>query len=511
MRCELDWLESRAKLTPSATAISDAETDRSWSFEQINTRAKAMARWLFEQGIQQGDRVALLAPNDISYFDLLFACGKIGAIFVPLNWRLAQSELSFIIQDCTPKILCFHSNFAKQVSSFWNGLDLSLCIDGSHYEGVITHYTDKLSQTAAKFAEINDEDPLAMIYTGGTTGYPKGAVLSHRAILWNGISTIVSWNLTNEDKTLTYLPMFHTGGLNALTIPVLMAGGSVAIAREFSPEKAVENLVRYRCTIVLFVPTMYHLLVKSERFQATEFNDMKLFLSGGAPCPLEIYEAFSQKGKQFKEGYGLTEAGPNNFYIDPKDAQKKRGSVGKPMMYNSVKIVNEVGEEARPGMVGELAIQGRHAFSFYWGNEQATQDALREGWLYTGDLARQDEDGYYYIVGRKKDMIITGGEKVYPLEVEHWLCEHPEIQEAAVVGAPDKKWGEAVTAFVVLEEGSTLTEDGIKQFCRLKLGGYKVPKKIFLVEEMPKTHVGKISKVTLKNMAAEHNNEEPVV
>ncbi|WP_043931416.1 acyl-CoA synthetase [Bacillus sp. EB01] len=510
MRCELDWLDTRAKLTPSAAAVADAETDRSWSFEQINNRAKALACWLSEQGVQKGDRVALLAPNDISYFDLLFACGKIGAIFVPLNWRLAVNELTFIIGDCTPKLLGFHSNFAKQVSQLWNELDLSICIDGTHYEEIIERYIAKLAQTAGEDAAIDDEDPLAMIYTGGTTGYPKGAVLSHRAVLWNGISTIVSWNLTNEDKTVTYLPMFHTGGLNALTIPILMAGGTVAIASEFSPEKAIRNLVKYRCTIVLFVPTMYHLLVKSELFQETEFHDMNIFLSGGAPCPLEIYEAFAQKGKQFKEGYGLTEAGPNNFYIDPADAQRKRGSVGKPMMYHSVKIVDELGAEAGRGMVGELVIQGRHAFSFYWGNEQATKDTLRDGWLYTGDLARRDEDGYYYIVGRKKDMIITGGEKVYPLEVEHWLCEHPEVQEAAVVGAPDQKWGEAVTAFVVLREGSVLTEDDIKQFCRQELGGYKVPKKIYLVEEMPKTHVGKISKVKLKDMASEHKNEKPV-
>ncbi|ALC92321.1 long-chain fatty acid--CoA ligase [Bacillus sp. FJAT-18017] len=511
MRCELDWLESRARLTPLATAVVDAEADRSWSFEQLNTRARALACWLSEQGIRKGDRVALLAPNDISYFDLLFACGKIGAIFVPLNWRLAISELSFIIGDCTPKLIGFHSDFAKQVSQLWNELGLSICIDGSQYEELIDRYTAALNQTDNKHVDIDDEDPLAMIYTGGTTGYPKGAVLSHRAIMWNAISTIVSWNLTNEDKTVTYLPMFHTGGLNALSIPILMAGGSVAIAREFSPEKAIKHLVDHRCTIVLFVPTMYHLLVKSELFHATDFNDMKVFLSGGAPCPLEIYEAFAQKGKPFKEGYGLTEAGPNNFYIDPADAVLKRGSVGKAMMYHSVKIVDEHGAEAGSGMVGELAIQGRHAFSFYWGNEEATNDALQNGWLLTGDLARRDQDGYYYIVGRKKDMIITGGEKVYPLEVEHWLCEHPEILEAAVVGAPDEKWGEAVTAFVVLAEGSGVAEEDIKQFCRLKLGGYKVPKKIHLIEEMPKTHVGKISKVMLKNMASQHTNEKPVI
>jgi fatty-acyl-CoA synthase len=512
VRWELDWLETRAEMTPAATAIRDADSECIWTYQDISNRAKAVAMWLTEKGVIKGDRVALLAPNGISYFDLLFACGKIGAIFVPLNWRLSIDELAFILRDSDPKLLAFHSTFTKEVTMIWQTEDQCIAIDGSHYGKLIDEYSRILTKSGFLKAEMDEEDPLAMIYTGGTTGKPKGAVLSHRAIIWNGISTIVSWNLTNEDRTVTYLPLFHTGGLNALSIPILMAGGQVVLAREFIPEKAIENLMKFQCTIVLFVPTMYHMIVKSELFQKSEFKDMKIFLSGGAPCPLDIYEAFKQKGMAFKEGYGLTEAGPNNFVIDPAVADRKRGSVGKPMMFNDVRILNEDGNETVPGEVGELAIQGNHSFSYYWKNTEATKDTLRDGWLYTGDLAKKDEEGYFYIVGRKKEMIITGGENVFPLEIEHWLCSHPSIQEAAVIGLPDSKWGEVVTAFIVLGEKCNLGEEEVKDYCRQKLGGYKVPKHVHFISQMPKTHVGKIDKKQLKNsvLVKGINNQKPV-
>jgi fatty-acyl-CoA synthase len=503
VRWELDWLESRAGLTPDAAAVADAGTDQEWSYREVNDRAKAIAAWLGEKGVQKGDRVALLAPNGISYFDLLFACGKIGAIFVPLNWRLSLDELAYIIKDCEPRLLAFHSKFTKEVTMIWEEEEHCIQINGSRYGQLLDATVGQLGGE-----KVEEEDPLAMIYTGGTTGKPKGAVLSHRAIIWNSVSTIASWNLTNEDRTVTYLPLFHTGGLNALSLPILMAGGTVVLANDFTPESAIRNLIEHKCTIVLFVPTMHHMLVKSDLFQDTEFKDLKLFLSGGAPCPLEIYEAYNQKGIDFKEGYGLTEAGPNNFYINPSEANVKRGSVGKPMLFHSIKILDEAGNEAVADEVGELVIKGNHAFSYYWNNESATENTLKDGWLYTGDLAKRDRDGYYYIVGRKKEMIITGGENVFPLEIEHWLCSHPSIQEAAVIGVADDKWGEVVTAYIVIEEGAVLSDGEVKQYCRQKLGRYKVPKSIYFISQMPKTHVGKIDKKRLKEMAG--INQKPV-
>ncbi|SMQ83691.1 fatty-acyl-CoA synthase [Bacillus sp. OV166] len=496
MRWELDWLNNRARLSPEKDAIIDEKTNQAWTFKEVNERAKSVASWLLSQGVRKGDRVALLSPNDISYFDLLFACGKMGAILVPLNWRLSQHEISEILQDCTPVLIGIHQQFETIYEQLTNVCPNSFLIRAENYLE-ISSYPIRDSFTE----DIIETDPLAMIYTGGTTGKPKGVVLSHQSILWNGMNTIISWSLTAEDVTVNYLPMFHTGGINALSIPVLMIGGTVVIGDQFTGQKAVESINRHRCTIILLVPTMYHLLIQTDDFQGSDFPTMKIFLSGAAPCPLQIYEAFQKKGLAFKEGYGLTEAGPNNFYISPEDARIKRGSVGKPMLFNSIKLVKPDGREAKNNEVGELLIKGKHAFSFYWNNEQATSETLMEGWIHTGDLAKRDEEGFYYIVGRKKDMIITGGENVYPLEIEQWLAELPDIDEVAVLGLPDKKWGEIVTAFIVLKDSSTVGEEELRPYCEHKLGRYKIPKRFIFLEELPKTHVGKIDKKKLKEMS----------
>lgn len=492
MRWELDWLENRARLTPNAEAIIDAEKNKSWTFFELNNRCNATANWLLAKGVEKGDRVALLSPNDICYFDLLLACGKIGAIFVPINWRLAPDEIKYILQDSSPKLVGYHSHLAGKLSRYNQNIRTFRVDDKVEYI---------LNKGEHVEISLHENDPLAIIYTGGTTGKPKGVVLSHRSIIWNGINTIISWNLTNEDTTLTYMPMFHTGGLNALSIPLLMVGGSVVIGKDFIPEDAVRYLNDFKCTIALFVPTMYHMMIETEGFKNSNFPTMKTFLSGGAPCPLDIYETFNKKGLKFKEGYGLTEAGPNNFFIETSEANEKRGSVGKPMLFNSIKLLKEDGLEAKAEEVGEVLIKGKHSFASYWKNEEATMETVKDGWLYTGDLAKTDTEGYFYIVGRKKDMIITGGENVYPLEVEHWIASLPQVDEVAVIGLPDQKWGEVVTAFIVLKRQESLSEEELKVHCSFKLGKYKIPKRIYMVEELPKTHVGKIDKKKLRELA----------
>ncbi|MCM3765995.1 long-chain fatty acid--CoA ligase [Neobacillus niacini] len=489
MRWELDWLENRARLSPNKAAVIEEETNTVWTYTQLNGRAKTLANWLYERGVEKGDRIALLAPNHISYFDLLFACSKIGAIFVPLNWRLSWHELSGILQDCTPKYIGVHQQF----NEIYQQLPLE------KPDPIFIEIWDYPECTPAPAVEIHETDPLAMIYTGGTTGKPKGVVLSHQTILWNGINTILSWGLTDQEVTVNYMPMFHTGGLNALCIPILMMGGTVVIGEGFTGEKAAQSINRYQCTVILLVPTMHHMLVQTEDFKNSQFPSMKVFLSGGAPCPIQIYEAYQRKGLAFKEGYGLTEAGPNNFYITPEEAQVKRGSVGKPMLFNAIRLVKSDGHPAGPNEVGELLISGKHGFSHYWNNEKATNETIQNGWISTGDLAKSDEQGFHYIVGRKKDMIISGGENIYPLEIEHWLAAHPSVNEVAVVGLPDEKWGEIVSAFLVLKNTS-IQDDELKAYCEAKLGRYKIPKLFIRLEELPKTHVGKIDKKALKEM-----------
>ncbi|WP_205758527.1 class I adenylate-forming enzyme family protein [Lysinibacillus sp. SGAir0095] len=486
MQNEQSWILNRARLTPSKLALIDILTDRKWSYEELANESLRWWSYLKNEGLNKGDRVALLAENSIDLFPILFACGLGGYIYVPLNWRLSKVELISILEDCTPNILITDrkfSNLGKEI-----------------FANKQVQFETNLKSKSIEYqfnSEWQESDPWLMIYTGGTMGKPKGVILSFDAVNCNAINTILSWNLVSEDCTVNYMPLFHTGGLNALSIPILMSGGTVVVGNKFDPEEAIRAVNDYKSTISLFVPTMYQAMIETEYFKKTTFPTVKVFLSGGAPCPKTIYSHFIKKGVHFKEGYGLTEAGPNNFYIDSEVAAKKLGSVGKSMMFNSIQITNDIGAPCKVGEVGELYIRGKHMFTMYWNNPDETNNTLINGWLKTGDLAKMDSDGDVFIVGRKKDMIITGGENVYPLEVEHCIITHPQVKEVAVVGISDEKWGEVVTAYIVTSEKSKEFELEIQRFCRNQLGAYKVPKKIVFVSELPKTHVGKIDKKQL--------------
>ncbi|ASS75307.1 long-chain fatty acid--CoA ligase [Tumebacillus algifaecis] len=484
------WLEGRARLTPAKTAVVEAGTGLRLTYAELHLRVNRLASWMQQQGIGPGDRIALLAPNSASYLELLFAAGKTGAVFVPLNYRFSHAELTYVLADCTPKLLVCYDRFAAAGERLSGLVPLILAQD--EYQTVVEQGAQTYRPT-----EVDAEAAWAIIYTGGTTGQAKGVVLSHRAVLWNSINTVASWGLTEQEVTPVYLPMFHTGGLNALLMPVLYMGGTAVIGDQFDPPTVLQVLESERCTIALFVPTMHHMLIESTEFSDYKSATMHTFLSGGAPCPLHIYEAYRAKGLQFKEGYGLTEAGPNNFYIHPDLAQVKIGSVGLPMLHNEVRLVDGLGQDVAPGETGELLIRGQHVFSGYWNNQQATDEALQDGWLHTGDLGRRDADGYHYIVGRKKEMIITGGENVYPLEIEHILAAHPAVKEVVVIGVPHPKWGEVVTAVIVLQGGTTLTADELKLYGTEHLARYKVPKSYVFLDQLPMTPVGKIDKKQL--------------
>ena len=454
-------------------------------------------RWLSffsTKDYKKGERIAVIAPNHPELFAILFACEMKGLIFVPLNWRLSLFELETLIKDCTPSILLFHKEYSELVEKMAYPNSIAL-----HSIFTMDVLTTKDGQPIPK--QRNGNEPWMIIYTGGTTGAAKGVVISYDAVNWNAFNTIVSWGLTEDDTTISYMPLFHTGGINALSLPILMAGGTVIIGSTFDAREALEATDQYGATISLFVPTMYQSMIKTTYFQQSSFPTMKVFLSGGAPCPKTIYYSFHNKGLQFKEGYGLTEAGPNNFYIRPEDSCRKVGSVGKCMMFNSVKVLNDKGLLCKIDEVGELFINGPHVFSYYWQNQEATVNTLQDGWLRTGDLARVDSEGDYYIVGRKKDLIISGGENVYPQEVEQCLVHFDGIVEAAVVGVQDDTWGEAVTAFITLVDGYTFNRTDIIDHCKKFLGTYKIPKNIYILNELPKTHVGKIDKIELLKKA----------
>lgn len=485
METEQSWILKRTAITPNKIALVDIDTTRSWTYQHLTDEIYKWLALFKSKGIQREDRIAVIAENQIDLFAILFACGIGGYIYVPLNWRLSEVELNYILEDCTPSLLIYEEQFKSIVRA--NSVIKAHSIE----EDLIA---DKID---IENIGRNSKDAWLLIYTGGTTGKPKGVVLSFEAVNWNALNTIISWNLSGEDCTLNYMPLFHTGGLNALSMPILMAGGTVVIGKKFKPQEAIKALNDYKTTISLFVPTMYQSIVKTEDFHHSTFPTVKVFLSGGAPCPVTVYKAFLQKGLLFKEGYGLTEAGPNNFIIHPEVAAKKWGSVGKCMQFNEIKIMDSSGENCGVNEVGELYIKGKHAFTEYWRNPEETAKVKMDGWIRTGDLAKQDQDGDIYIIGRVKEMIITGGENVYPQEVEQCIISHPKVMEVAVAGLPDQHWGEIVTAFIVAENDFNDAEE-IQGHCRKYLGGFKIPRQIHFISELPKTHVGKIDKKKLR-------------
>lgn len=484
---EIDWLEGRARVTPEELAIKDSESNEIWTYQNLNSRAINLANHLIEAGVKKGERVALIAPNHICYFDFFFACAKIGAIFVPINWRLSAYEIERVLRDCKPSLI---GMVEECQSALLERLTYPhLLIDCEDYQKLLSKpTTDKI------FCEVGLEDPLAILYTSGSTGYPKGVVLTHQTVIANAINTVISWNIKKSDITFTSTPMFHTAGLFALIIPILMVGGKVILYKKYEPDSAIKLIHTEECTVVFMVPTMYHSMIHSPLFAEFSFDSIDTFISGGAPCSRQIYQAFIKKGIHFKEAYGMTEAGPNNFFIDPAIAREKIGSVGKPFIFNEVKIVKDDFQEAGPDEVGEIVISGKHLFLSYWNNQTETKKVLLNGQYYTGDLGKYDKSGYFYIVGRKKEIIISGGEKIYPLEIENIIDEHPAVNEKVVVGLQDEKWGEMIVAMVSVKQEHFLTEKELQLFCAQKLARFKLPRKIVFVDKLPKNHSGKIDK-----------------
>lgn len=480
-----NWILQRTKLSPGNVALIDIINDERWTYKKLEEEINHWVQFFEQQGARKGDRIVVLSHNRKELFAIMFACGILGLIYVPLNWRLSVIEWEELLKDADARLFIYEFAFEERIKPF---------------TFIETHPLETVPPADGKLANaptISKDDPWLMIYTGGTTGKPKGVILTHESVNTNAINTIVSWSLSEKDVTINYMPFFHTGGINALSIPILMAGGTVVVGRTFDEEEALRATDKYKATISLFVPTMYQRIIETDYFKQSDFPSMNVFLSGGAPCPPKIYRAFQEKGLAFKEGYGLTEAGPNNFFIRPEVAAKKIGSVGKNMLFNEVKVVREDGSPCGVNEVGELYLKGKHLFSHYWNKEKETKEAFCGEWFKTGDLAKYDEDGDYYIVGRKKDMIITGGENVYPQEVENCLLGNGWINEAAVIGVPDEKWGEKVVAFITLEDDVPFDEDTLKRYCRKYLGDYKVPKQFFVIDSLPKTDVGKIDKNSL--------------
>jgi len=503
-----DLLTNRARLTPDRQALYDVHTGIRYTYAELNNRANQAANFLREQfGVQKGDRVSILAHNSVTYIDLLYGLGKIGAIFAPLNWRLTARELTYIVNDCQPKVLIVGPEFVPVLDEMRGEISVEFLIALEDAALTGARKYEVLLETAASSEPpqppLTGEDAYCILYTSGTTGRPKGAILPHRQVLWNAINTVISWGLSEQDVSPILTPMFHSGGLFVFLVPLFYAGGQIILARAFDPDASLALIVDECCTVILGVPTLFQVWMNSPLFAAADFSHVHFFISGGAPCPPSLIEAWSRlKGVAMRQGYGLTEVGVNCFSMTDADALKKTGSVGKPIFHSQMRLVDANGRDVPVGETGELIIAGEHVCAGYWKRPEATAEALKGSpqgnWFHTGDMARQDADGYFYIAGRYKDMLISGGENVYAAEVEAIFREHAAVLDAALIGIPDEKWGEVGLMFVSIKPGEQASAAELLVHCQSHLAKYKIPKRIEFVDSLPYSPYGKVIKAKLR-------------
>ena len=499
-----DLLSQRARLTPDREALYDVAADRRYTYADLNTRANRIANALSERfGVNPGDRVAILAYNGVAFVDLLFGLAKIGAIFTPLNWRLTGRELAYIVGDCAPCVLVVGPECRATFNELKPLIDVPvvLALDGADIDGA-TSYDDALGQSTSVEPErppLDDESPYAILYTSGTTGRPKGAVLPHRQILWNAINTVISWGLNEHDVAPVLTPLFHAGGLFVFLTPLFYVGGRIVLTRTFDAEASLNLIDSEGCTVILGVPTTFQMWMNAKAFETTDFSRVRFFISGGAPCPPTLIKAWTERTSTIlRQGYGLTEVGTNCFSMTDAESMARIGSVGKPIFHSEMRLVDpSTGRDVSAGEAGELLIRGPHVCLGYWRNLDATTQAIRDGWFHTGDSARRDVDGYYTIVGRYKDMIKSGGENIYAAEVEAIFREHPAVADAALIGRPDPKWGEVGLIVVMLKPGQAVAADELLTVCQGRLARYKIPKQI-VFDALPYSPYGKVIKQELR-------------
>lgn len=502
----VNLLSQRANLTPDREALLfvGAGSSQRYSYAELNVRANRLANWLHDElGVRKGDRVSILAHNSIAHIDCFYGLAKLGAIFAPLNWRLAAKELRPIINDFEPKVLIVGPEFTDVVAEFRASvkIDHYIAVEGAQLEDALSYETSVAQAAATEPASplLADDDTWLILYTSGTTGQPKGALIPHRQVVYNCINTIVSWGLTEHDVSPVYTPLFHAGGLFAFLAPLFYIGGRIIVTRTFELEETLQLIDDERCTVVLGVPTIFQMWMNTPMFKEVSFESVRFFISGGAPLPESLVESWvAAKGGVFRQGYGLTEVGPSCFSMTDEESVTKLGSVGKPIFHSKMLLVDTEGHDVPVGEVGELLIAGPHVCTGYWRNPEATANTIRDGWFHTGDMVRMDEDGFFYIVGRFKDMIISGAENIYAAEVEAVFREHPAVAEAALIGKPDPQWGEVGLMVVVLQADQSTTAEELQNYCGQHLARYKIPKEIIFADALPYSPYGKVMKTELK-------------
>ncbi|MGQ0533943.1 MAG: acyl-CoA synthetase [Caulobacteraceae bacterium] len=484
----VDITAKRAALTPRRVAFEDALTGRALTYAELDERASRCAALLAGFAIAREDRVAILCRNRIEFFEIMFGCAKIGAILVPLNWRSPSAELSALLDDCTPKLLVYGREDAETTTSLAHaGLKL-LSLD--------EHYEEALSASAPLVTDRRWPGDAAwcLMYTSGTTGQPKAVIQTYQMAAVNAFHVTQAFGLREADTTLNFLPLFHTAGIQLVTLPAIFAGGTVIVLPGFDAARALELMPRL--DVLFAVPAVYQQLALHPAFERADLARVRSWGCGGAPLPDVLVERYAAKGVRVCNGYGMTETGPTAFIAAREDALAKIGSVGKPQMLLDVRIVDADGNDVPVGESGEIWMRGPGLTPGYWNKpDERARVFTPDGWLKSGDIGRRDADGCYYVAGRIKEMYISGGENVYPAEVENVLARHPAVLESAIIGVADEKWGEVGHAFVLTRPGaSQLSSAELIQYCRANLAAYKAPLYVTFVDDFPRTAAGKIRK-----------------
>jgi fatty-acyl-CoA synthase len=493
-----DLIDRNAAFTPDKAAIRFQ--GRVLSYADFAARIAQAARALKSRlGVGRGDRVAILAANHPDYLVLLYACARLGATLVPLNWRLAVPEQVFILSDASVKALVVEEGFAPVIPPLMQALPdvhvigLDFAPDGQSFKDLLA-----AGRGDGRNPHIDLSCPLLIVYTSGTTGRPKGAVLRQEALIWNAAMSLHLHSLTADDHVLTVLPLFHVGGLNIQTTPALQIGATVTIHARFAPDATLAACAVERPTLAVLVPATIQALIQHPRWTETDLSCLRAITTGSTMVPQPLIDAVTARGVPVLQVYGSTETCPIAIHTRLGGDLSRGNSTGLPGLYCEARIVDDNGREVPHGTAGEVAVRGPNVFFEYWGNAAATSEALRNGWYHTGDIGTRDADGYFVIHDRKKNMIISGGENIYPAEVERVLNEHPAVAEAAVIGRPDPKWQEVPVAYVVRRQGASVEAETLIRYVGGQLARFKIPREVVFVDDLPHNALGKVQHFRLK-------------
>lgn len=496
-----NWFDRWAEYAPDRIALKEYESQKTVTYAQLNQWIKALSHLLTTKyNLKKGDRLAVVAENSILYTSLLGVAQNTGIIIAPLNYRLTTSELAYLVNTSGPRVILFDEKFSPAISPILNEDGMLTAISTELLTQEIEHLISEDQQVKFIPELVDEEDPVFIIFTSGTTGQPKGAIYTHKMMFWNSINTGLRLELTGKDRSINCAPPFHTGGWNVLLTPFLHRGAFTLLMKQFDPDLILQALEVESITIWWAVPTMLKMMKYSPNFGTANLHNIRYFIVGGEAMPLPLIETWHHKGIPIRQGYGLTEVGPNVTSLNEEDAIRKIGSIGKPNFYYDIKIITEQGSEADVDEPGELWLGGPNVSPGYWPLTDSSSEKNVSEWFKTGDVVVMDSEGFLYLVDRIKHMYISGGENVYPAEIETTIRKIPGIEEVSVIGVSDEKWGEVGCAFVVADPEHIKSADVIK-FCTDHLAKFKIPKHITFLPELPKNDAGKIDKKKLKAMA----------